>query len=186
MGGMNIPGYEIDGTDLKDSGNFSVEGIAGGNFGLFLGLDFGLLTGEAGALLSFDNAQISQKNSNGDTTERIYVDGVALRIPLLVKLDLHLGPVVLQPLVGPYFNFALGDLHMTGAEGGDDPYANPLLGLVFGGDLGLNLGRGILFMDVRYEVDLGKTVAGNDPMTLWRRSALMLNFGYQIYLGRKE
>jgi hypothetical protein len=185
MAGLNLPNYNIDDTDLNSVGNYSVKSVPGGDVGLLVGMDFGLLMAEAELFLSFDNAQMRIDNFYGDN-ERFSIFGMALHIPVLFKMDFHLGPVVLQPLLGPYFNIALGDLYTGGDNGGEDPYANPPVGLVFGGLAGLNLGRGILFIDGRYEIDLGKTVAGNDPKTLWRRSAFLLNLGYQIYLGRKK
>jgi hypothetical protein len=178
MAGLAFPDYNTDGTDLQNKSSFGhVEGTSGIDFGLFFGMDLGFLIGEAGALVSFDNADIFNYY-NGYST----VEGVSIHIPLLVKLDLRLGPVVLQPLLGPYLNFALGSLHM---DSGTDPYANPPFGFTVGGLAGLNLGRGLLFLDARYEADLGKTKAGNDPMTIWSRSAFRLNLGYQLYLGRR-
>jgi hypothetical protein len=100
-------------------------------------------------------------------------------------MDFHLGPVVLQPLAGPYFNFALGKLTTSGGISGKESYKNPPLGLTFGALAGLNLGGGLLFIDGRFEMDLGKTEA-EKSIEIWRRSAFMLNLGYQIYLGRKE
>jgi hypothetical protein len=185
MGGLSLPNYNIDGTDAEDINGVSVRGMPGGNAGLLLGMDFGLLVAEADLLLFVDNARMYFERPNG-YDEWFDITGLALHIPLLLKADFHLGPVVLQPLLGPYFNLALGDLQTGGDRGGNDPYANPPIGMVFGGLAGLNLGRGILFLDSRYEMDLGKTVAGNEPVTLWRRSAFLLNLGYQIYLGRKK
>jgi hypothetical protein len=179
MGGPAFSDYDTDGTEWKDSAGHDIDGHTGGTVGLFLGADFGLLIGEAGALLSFDRAKLYYES--GSYSE---VNGTSLHIPLLLKMDFHLGPVVLQPLAGPYFNLALGKLDVENY--GKDPYANPPFGLVFGGLLGLNLGRGILFIDSRYEMDLGKTVAGNDPITIWKHSAYVLSMGYQIYLGRRR
>jgi hypothetical protein len=175
MAGFATSEYYTKGTEWDDTGGGNIDNAGGGSLGLFLGADSGFLIGEVGALLSFDNAEMFSS---------ISMKGISLHIPLLVKMDLHLGPVVLQPLAGPYFNFALGDLDMGGY--GKDPYANPPIGLVFGGLVGLNLGRGFFFIDSRYEMDLGKTVAGNNPMTIWQRSAFIMNFGYQIYLGRTQ
>jgi hypothetical protein len=184
MFGVAFPGYDTDDTDWKDYGGGSIDEYPSGGGGLFLGMDFGLLAGEAGVLLVGDNGRVTMHvNSGGYSySDSSHLSGVSLHIPLLVKGDFHLGPVVLQPFLGPYFNIALGELDVKGNE----PYANPLLGLVFGGLLGLNLGRGILFLDGRYAIDLGRTVAGNDPITIWRRSVFMLNMGYQIYLGRRK
>jgi hypothetical protein len=178
---LTTPKYDTDDTDWENYG--SADGRLRGAFGLFLGLDFGPLIGEIGTVLSFDRAKVYYSGYYDGYYDGRSARAVALHVPLLVKMDFHLGPVVLQPLLGPYFNFALGDLRIDSAR---DPYANPLFGLVFGGLAGLNLGRGILFIDGRYEMDLGRTVAGNDPITIWSRSAFILSLGYQIYLGRRR
>jgi hypothetical protein len=177
MAGLSSAKYNTDDTDWDTISGASIGGRSGGDLGLFLGLDFGLLIGEVGALFSFDNAETT---INYNETA---IKGMSLHVPLLLKMDFHLGPVVFQPLAGPYFNLALGKLDME--DSGKDPYANPPFGLAFGGLAGLNLGRGFFFIDGRYEMDLGKTVGGNNAITLWRRSAFILNFGYQIYLGRR-
>jgi hypothetical protein len=185
MLGPAFPSYYISDTEWEEYGGSPVNGIPGGMFGIALGMDFGLLIGEAEVLLSIDNAETTVQIPYSGKKD-ISMTGVSLHIPLLVKMDFHLGPVVLQPQVGPYFNVALGNLSMSGYGDGKEPYANPPIGLVVGGLAGLNLGRGILFVDARYEIDLGKTVAGNEPMTIWRRSAFIPSLGYQIYLGRKR
>jgi hypothetical protein len=184
MAGMAFPSYDINDTDWKNYGD-GMDGGVSFNGGLFFGMDFGRFAGEAGLFFTGDNAKTYLQDSYGYRREAEMI-GTAIHIPLLVKMDFHLGPVVLQPLLGPYFNIALGDMETTGYLTGNEPYANPPFGVVFGSLVGLTLGRGIIFMDGRYEIDLGRTVAGNDPMTIWSRSAFTLNFGYAIYLGRRK
>jgi hypothetical protein len=182
MAGMRLPKYAIDDTDWGNMGGADIEGRGTFNGGLFFGMDFGVFTGQAEVFFAGEGA--STKVLSGIDTD---ITGLSILVPLIVKLDLHLGPVVLQPLAGLYLNFALGTLKES-VNGYDveDPYANPLLGVLFGGAFGINLGRGMLFADLRYAQDLGKTVAGNDPKTIWNRSALMMNVGYQFSLGRKK
>jgi hypothetical protein len=163
--------YNTGDTDLKNA-DIKERGPAI-NGTLFFGMDFGLLTGQAEIILTNEQAEIDTVN--------IDISGMSLLVPFIFKVDFHLGPVVLQPLAGLYLNFALGKLETRGMGiEGEDPYANPLFGLMFGGSAGISLGRGILFLDSRYAMDLGRTVAGNDPKTIWRRSALMFNLGYQF------
>jgi hypothetical protein len=175
MSGMTVPNYKIDDTDWESSGGGEIDGNISFSGGLLFGVDFGLLAGEVEILVAGDSADIPARD--------ITLTGVSLLIPFIFKMDFHLGPVVLQPLAGPYLNFALGKLR---SFYGRDPYANPLFGLMFGGIMGFNLGRGILYLDSRYAIDLGKTKAGTNPMTVWRRGAFMLTLGYQIYVGRKN
>jgi hypothetical protein len=174
--GMSLPSYNTDGTDFEGT---NIEQGSGFGGSLFWGMDFGLLIGQVEVLLTTEKAIV--KDSYGD----IDVEGMSLLVPFIVKVDFHLGPVVLQPLAGLYLNFALGDLKESAMGGeAEEPYANPLFGLMFGGSFGVTLGRGILFLDTRYAMDLGRTVVSG-PVTIWRRSALMFNLGYQFSLGRR-
>jgi hypothetical protein len=184
MAGMRLPQYDADDTDWGDMGGEDIEGRGTFNGGLFFGMDFGVVAGQAEVFFAGERA--STKVLLGSYTDTD-ITGLSILVPLIVKLDLHLGPVALQPLAGLYLNFALGNLKEN-VDGSDreDPYANPPLGVLFGGALGISLGRGILFADIRYARDLGNTVAGNNAATIWNRSALMFNLGYQFSLGRKK
>jgi hypothetical protein len=184
IAGAKFPVYAIDDTDWGNSGGYDIDGQLTFNGGLFFGMDFGMLTGQAEILFTGERAKT--RVLTGYSYTDMDITGLSILVPLIVKLDLRLGPVVLQPLAGFYFNFALGNLKEKGDDlEVEDPYANPLFGLMFGGDVGITLGRGIFFLDCRYAKDLGRTAAGNDPVTIWKRSALMLNLGYQFSLGRK-
>jgi hypothetical protein len=184
MAGARLPKYAIDDTHWGDKGGDDIEGKGTFNGALFFGMDFGLLAGQAEVFFAGERA--ATRVLTGFTYTDTDITGLSILVPLVLKLDFHWGPVVLQPLAGFYLNFALGNLkERVGSLDVEDPYANPLLGVIFGGAIGISFGRGIFFLDLRYAKDLGKTVAGNDPVTIWKRSALMLNLGYQFSLGRK-
>jgi hypothetical protein len=129
--------------------------------GLSVGYDFGLFTGQVEFLFAND-----------------YIDGLTgmlLKVPLIAKMDFHLGRFVLQPQVGFYLNFGLGDLHDINDYDYTIDRANldtPLLGGVIGGTLGLRMGRGYLFGDLRYMGDFGD---------LYTRSVVLVSLGYQYY-----
>jgi hypothetical protein len=192
MAGTVFPIYHTD--DEWDDNNIGshISGKPTFGGGLSVGWDFGFVAAETGALISSDRAKTTvNKPYYGDDVDLM---GISLLVPLIIKLDFHLGPVVLQPLAGGYVNFALGDLKWHGYDPGDTKaaYANPLFGLMFGGALGFKLGRGSLFVDSRYVMDLGSTAMGsheitnNTAMRAWKRSGVMLNLGYQFYLGGKK
>ncbi|MDR2629537.1 MAG: hypothetical protein LBC60_01285 [Spirochaetaceae bacterium] len=176
MAGMKILSYNTDDIDLN---RLNIEGNTAWNGGLFFGADFGKWIGQVEILLTADRGTIKDVEGFDDIT------AISLLIPLIFKWDLHLGPVAIRPLAGFYLNFALGDMTLGGSYGGEEPYANPPLGFMIGGDVGLILGRGIIFLDLRYGMDLGKTAMGNSPIEVWRRSAFMLNLGYQFLIGRR-
>jgi hypothetical protein len=176
MAGLRVLSYDTDGTDWE---RIEIDGSPTYSGGLFFGADFGRVIAQAEVLFSGDRGTIENMGGFDD------LSGISLLIPLIVKGDFLLGPVVLQPLAGLYFNVALGDLTLGGSMGGEEPYASPPIGLMAGGDLGIRFGRNRVFLDLRYALDLGKTAVGNNPMTAWRRSAFMLNLGYQFYIWRK-
>jgi hypothetical protein len=176
--GMSMPSYNTDGTDIE---GMDITGKSGFGGTLFFGMDFGRLIGQVEVLLVAEKAIIDTPYGDID------IEGMSLLVPFVFKADFHLGPLVLQPLAGLYLNFALGDLKESGSGfDTEEPYANPLLGLMLGGSFGITLGRGILFLDGRYAMDLGRTVAGSGPITIWKRSAFMFNLGYQFSLGRRR
>lgn len=176
MAGMRSLKYNTDDTDWE---NLDIDGKSTAAGGLFFGLDYGPVVTQVEILFSGDKGAIENMPGFDDIT------AYTLLIPLILKGDFHLGPVVLQPLAGFYFNIALGDLDLDGSMGGKEPYANPPVGLMVGGDIGMRFGKSRIFLDLRYAADLGKTAVGNDPMTAWRRSAFMLNLGYQFFVWRK-
>jgi hypothetical protein len=149
-------------------------------------MDFGRLIGQVEVLLMNEIIRMHYPLPYDGTTG-IDITGTSLLVPFVFKADFHLGPVVLQPLAGLYLNVAIGTLEESGHNfDAEDSYANPLFGLMLGGSFGITLGRGLLFLDTRYAMDLGRTVAGSDSVTIWRRSALMFNLGYQFSLGRRR
>jgi hypothetical protein len=183
MAGTAFPSFNTDGTGMS---NYDIDSYPSVNGGLYFGRDFGLVTAQAEILFSMDWADIEYYYGYGLGYSDITVVESSLLIPFIFKLDLHLGPVVLQPLLGPYLNFAQGDLkeYYSGIQ--YDSYTNPLLGLMFGGTLGIKAGTGMFFLDTRYSIDLGKTKAGSNSMEIWQRSSLMLNLGYQFNFGGKK
>jgi hypothetical protein len=178
MGGMNFSEYDSESTKLSSMGRMGGDGV------FYIGFDFGIVNLEAGAMFSYDVSELWMPSSgNSSYYNEHSAKRSSIHIPLLFKFDIHLGPMVIQPLLGPYLNFALGKLDWDDAY---YPYANPPLGFTLGSLLGFTLGRGILFADGRYDMDLGSAVVDRNDWTMGKRSAFVLNFGYQIYLGRNK
>jgi hypothetical protein len=114
-----------------------------------------------------------------------------LQIPLMLKLDLHWSRIMFQPQAGFYLNFGLGDMsckyegYSKNFPSGDAEYSSPFLGVMLGGAFGVRIGRGYLFMDIRYAADLGETET-NAGGIKFERSATMVNLGYQYYFRSKQ
>jgi hypothetical protein len=177
--------YDYDGSD-----NYELYGEGGFNAGLLWGYDFGLLALQGELLLTGESAKsyfyYSYPYSSYTQTE---YSAMGLRIPLMVKLDLHWWRLMFQPQAGLYLNFGLGDMDYETYDGGSVVasgsvgYDSPLFGVMFGGALGVRIGRGYLFLDLRYARDLGETGVEGFKFT---RSAVMGNFGYQYYFKSKQ
>jgi hypothetical protein len=206
----------IDGNDVT-RGNMSggyggrVGGGEGFEGGLLLGYDFGLLALQVEFLMSSESMKTEMHYYESSGTYSWYradsethLSGVNFQIPLMLKLDLHWKRLMFQPQVGLYFNFG-SDMNYEGGYSYSLPYNNgsgqeegqadvdpPLLGAMFGGAFGVRIGRGYLFLDVRYALDFGKTVIflplpisyGNDFEG--NRSFVTSNLGYQYYFKGKK
>jgi opacity protein-like surface antigen len=180
------------------------EGGGSFNAGLLFGYDYGLLALQTELLLTGDNMGIERTAyySSSYGYSSIYsinteLSTMTFQIPILLKLDLHWGRLMLQPLAGLYLNFGLGEMDYeldnmnpngNRKEEGSIEYESPLFGMMVGGALGVRIGRGYIFLDIRYAKDLGKTELADwydgtrvNKDIKWTRSATMLNLGYQYY-----
>jgi hypothetical protein len=145
---------------------------------LFVGYDFGLFTGQVELLFANEAGSIRERDpySEYPITYTYKYSGMVLQIPVIAKMDIHLWRFVLQPLAGIYLNFGLGDLDVDGYQ---YEWENPLLGWVAGADLGFRLGRGFLFLDLRYSGNLGFTKVEGEEKA--QRSAFLSSVGYTFY-----
>jgi hypothetical protein len=175
-----IAGVSLNTYDSKNNIVEDMNGRSGFAIGPFFGMTRGNWSFEAEALLSGDNGtmEISNRNSYSEYDFSAW----SFMIPLIVKYEFKLGPVVIQPLAGFSFNFALGDFKIEDIK---NDWEKPLFGLMFGGDVGVNVGRGRIFADLRYAVDLGNTEI--DDNFKMGKSLFMISLGYQYFLsGKKE
>jgi hypothetical protein len=171
----------------------------GGSFNLDLlfGYDFGLLALQGEVLFSTGGGAYEfQYDAGGGYLlwKHINFYMTTLRIPVLLKLDLHWKRIMFQPQAGFYLNFGLGDLSYEDNDNsyygpslgsGDLEYSSPLFGAMLGGAFGVRIGRGYLFLDIRYAVDLGKTEVKSEGIKFERGTA-MVNLGYQYYFRSKQ
>jgi hypothetical protein len=183
------------GATLPEAEGNSVTGDLTFGGGLFVGYDLGLFTGQVEFLFANDAAynikkeymefQSGSSNLWVKRSTTLSYTGMLFQIPLIVKMDLHLGRLVLQPLGGIYLNFGLGDAKEDSYSSGEKNvgWENPLLGWVAGGTLGLHLGRGFLFWDLRYMSNFGDTVPKDTKG--YSRSAILSSLGYQYYFKQR-
>jgi hypothetical protein len=167
----------------------------GFNAGLLLGYDFGLLALQGEVLFNTGwNGYNYYEGGYGGGDEHFGFDLTTLQIPVMLKLDLHWRRIMFQPQLGFYLNFGLGGMrynynawHINRGqrpyEEGSIDYSSPLFGFMAGGAFGVRIGRGYLFMDIRYATDLGNIKVIGIEM---KRHAVMSALGYQYYFRSKQ
>jgi hypothetical protein len=115
----------------------------------------------------------------------------SLMIPVLLKFHINKSPFIISPFGGVYWAIPLGLLKFeTTREGvASQEYEYTLtgaLGITVGINAGLRLGPGILFIDLRYGFDLGKTVIYMETAREYTRSMLSFSLGYELALINKK
>ena len=104
-----------------------------------------------------DHGSWAFDEGNGDGAGTITYN--AMVIPVLAKVMYKPKNFYFAGLFGPYFEFPLGDANFNGKffeinwEGLFRP-VGVSMGLTLGADVGLHLGPGIIFMDIRYSIKL--------------------------------
>jgi hypothetical protein len=115
----------------------------------------------------------------------------SLNLPLLIKVPLEIGKVDMSLFGGAYFTIPLGQAKAThedsGGSSGSYSFApRPPIGFLFGADVGLPLGPGSLFFDLRYGRDFGITLVESADELLYLRNRLSLSLGYKFLLLKKR
>ncbi|GHV75744.1 hypothetical protein AGMMS49942_05650 [Spirochaetia bacterium] len=140
-----------------------------------------------------DSTSFQSYDQIGDKHTYQY-NSMSLMIPLLVKGTFAFSQFVVSPLAGVYLTFPLGRMTMINEtnkkideETADFSYPLPL-GLTAGVEMGMHLGPGLLFLDIRYAADLAKTVRLSEDATtdLYHRNMVSLSLGYKFGLLRKN
>ena len=107
---------------------------------------------------------------------------MSLTIPLMVKGIFRFTRLVVSPLAGVYLTLPLGQ--MTTDNGKSAFLVTPPLGGSAVAELGMHLGPGLLFLDIRYAADFGPTVLKGET-TVYRRSMVSFSLGYKFGLFKK-
>jgi hypothetical protein len=181
-----------------DSHGRDAEG-GGFNAGLLFGHDFGLLVLQGELLINTGwNGYHYNDNFGGSyKEEHLDFDITTFQIPVMVKLDLHWGRIMFQPQLGFYLNFGLGEMtynydywragsgQSRHIEKGSSDYSSPLFGFMAGGALGVRIGRGYFFLDIRYAGDLDNIKIKAEDIEI-KRHAVMTALGYQYYFRSSQ
>ncbi|MDR3333610.1 MAG: outer membrane beta-barrel protein [Treponema sp.] len=212
-GGGTVNLYDVkcieDGLDFKEpesSFGFTAAFSATGQITNWLGVQAELIythdeteikTVDDGYIETVGSGNISSTGGSG----KISYD--SLMLPILAKITFRPNKFLLAGLAGVYLGIPVGEMKFEGKlQAGDwtgtfKP-AGVSYGLMFGGNFGYHLGPGVLFVDVRYAMDLAKTkfdpVEGSwgmwngDYTSQWRfmpdfevsRQKVFFTIGYEI------
>ncbi|GHT84674.1 hypothetical protein FACS1894137_08010 [Spirochaetia bacterium] len=137
----------------------------------------------------------------GDSQE---VYATTILLPMLYKPVFFVKNLYFSPFVGGYPKFSWGnyefDEQSSSIKGDGDVSFDVMGGAVVGGDVGLKVGPGILFVDLRYLTDFGRTrphkispnegesmIYGQDKgNTIYVQQMFMASLGYKIGLGSRK
>jgi TolB-like protein len=110
----------------------------------------------------------------------------AMMLPLLGKITLRPGSVLLAGFGGIYFTIPLSPMIMT-VNGMEYSYSfTGPMGFIAGGNIGIRLGSGTLFLDLRYADDLSDTEihgGGWGVYSIYKRSMIFISLGYEFGFG---
>jgi opacity protein-like surface antigen len=164
-------------VDFKGDIGFGFAAQASFNF-------FSLLGVQAEVIYNSDNVNVSGSYM-GSTQDGGTFKTTSLLIPVLVRVGLPVGPVHLTAVAGPYYTLVLGDMEVKDPSGaGIKSDWEASLGAMAGGILGIPIGPGALFADVRYAYDFAEVKAKATGRGLYQKGAIHCGVGYALQFGR--
>jgi hypothetical protein len=180
-----MPGFSVHLFD-KGSGNFSIDGALVAEY--FINEEFFLQTG---LLYTTDTMTISgQKNAYDASGNLKYSYNTvesfstkSLLVPLLAGINFYPSIFSLSIYGGLYSDIPFSGLYKDSFAGTEEEFKrNILFGYAVGGSAGMEIGPGIMFLDVRYMGDFTNTKATitNRPAENYKRRILAFGIGYKI------
>jgi hypothetical protein len=116
--------------------------------------------------------------------------GFSVGFPLMVKLNWYPGKFRVSPFAGGYLFLPLGQLSARSPLDEEASFSyslSPPLGLLGGIGLGMPLGPGVIFADLRYTADLAEPEPqGGGGIKTYRRRGVTVSLGYELGLFKTE
>ena len=131
--------------------------------------------------LSHDKVSYSGTETPGGAYTASF-ESYSLRLPLLLRFTYSPGIFSVSGFAGVGFSIPLGDMKLKSSLYEDSSYRFSLPPYYVGGvTLGLKLGPGVLFSDIRFSGDFAKTVIHDNSGTLalYSRNTLSFSLGYE-------
>jgi TolB-like protein len=197
-GGVGARSYELNEDLWGPHAYTSVQQEGGG--GLYYSGDFAVqasiqifkfLALQAEAVFSVPTYDVAIETGYADTSGvsgwDAYCRYSAMMVPVLAKLTFRPGIFLLAGFGGGYLAIPLGGMGIyierQGTEFGYD--VTPTWGFIAGGNIGIKLGPGTLFLDIRYARDLQDIQIKGDwgSRSVYRRGGPAFSMGYEFGLG---
>jgi hypothetical protein len=149
---------------------------------------------QAEAVFTWDKASTWQYalNPNKDDLDRYArtFTGFSLQFPITAKLNFYPGKFRVSPFFGGYVLLPLGEMKTGSPLDSEKTFSyslSPPLGLLGGLSVGVPLGPGMIFADIRYAADLAEPeLKDGGGITTYRRHMAVLSFGYEFGLFKKR
>ncbi|GHU14297.1 hypothetical protein FACS1894161_4900 [Spirochaetia bacterium] len=135
---------------------------------------------QAELVFTTDYAPFSAYNNVSQEFKTDPMSSASLMFPLLLKYTFRKNSLFASALGGLYFTLPLGEMENDIFGGNFEYSVDPPVGYTLGIDLGMKMGPGFLFLDLRWAADLGTTVIKDTGQTLYKRSMVSLCVGYQL------
>ncbi|MFP3090216.1 PorT family protein [Treponema sp. TIM-1] len=182
-GGASFNTYEIRGTGTYQSGAVKSIGLETALAAELRILRFLSVQAEAAFNLEyFKPSMLKHWGSEEIFTSDLY-RVMSFQVPLLVKLPLTFEQWRPSVYLGPYIMLPL--LPIKNTEGSYFYRINLPIGIIFGMDLGYTLGPGELFLDLRYEMDLGMTIVRATSFQ-YTQNRISMTLGYRFGLWNRQ
>jgi hypothetical protein len=179
-----VPFYEA-GTDIKDfASGYAVDLESKLNFGFALQVSYQFTN-----LLGLQIEGIYNTDEIDMAVQEIKIasaKGTSIQLPILLKIGGVMGSsIYLGGIAGLYFTLPTGDGELTSVKFGSytSKWEGPI-GLMAGGVIGIVLGPGMLFTDIRYGMDFSEVEFeyDNSPKAVFKKSNLGIGLGYALSL----
>jgi hypothetical protein len=182
-----LDGFKDYEVNAGQSLGYEISLVLGFRFLPFMGL-------QAEAVFSPDNASFRAPAAQPPAGDRIFYTEIyqsrSLMFPVVLKFPIQVNHLLLSPYAGAFVEVPLGNMEKTTAPNGTKgsfSFKQSLpLGVTGGLELGFALGPGLLFVDLRYGLNLDKTRVSDDRGIAFTRHRITFSLGYQAALFKRR
>ena len=133
--------------------------------------------------LVFSRDRVSYYSDEAGAAYAASFESYSLQLPVLARFTIRPGIFSLSGFGGAAFNIPLGAMKLNSDLYDDSSYRFSIpAGYVAGVNLGIRLGSGVLFSDIRFSGDFTNTVIHDDfgTLALYQRNTWCFSLGYEF------